>query len=338
MDPLRHVSSPPPSTSKAFSSLSLRSPTPFSHPLHARASRFSRNQSQQQLATDEEFGAVVRGRFGIRLGADDVRAMPPVPREPPLGDVCLGGHSWEGGEWGGVRGSLGGEEEGDVNGRFQEGEQVERVAVLTGAGVSAASGVPTFRGVGGLWRTYDATVGAMPRMPAHLSPSPFSSLRPQELATPQAFAADPSLVWEFYHYRRCLPLPLPQVPPSTTTAGASLYHYRRCLPLPLPQVPPSTTTAGASLYHYRRCLPLPLPQVPPSTTTAGASLYHYRRCLPLPLPQVPPSTTTAGASLYHYRRSVVARCTPNAGHEALVQLEQRCQQQGKAFTLLTQVP
>ncbi|CAI5993757.1 unnamed protein product [Closterium sp. NIES-64] len=48
-----------------------------------------RVQSQQQLATDEEFDAVVRGRFGIRLGADDMRAMPPVPREPPLGDVWL---------------------------------------------------------------------------------------------------------------------------------------------------------------------------------------------------------------------------------------------------------
>ena len=41
-------------------------------------------------------------------------------------------------------------------------------------------GIPTFRGAGGLWRTYQA----------------------QELATPQAFRANPSLVWEFYHYRR----------------------------------------------------------------------------------------------------------------------------------------
>ncbi|CAI5973360.1 unnamed protein product [Closterium sp. NIES-65] len=70
-----------------------------------------------------------------------------------------------------------------------------RVAVLTGAGVSAASGVPTFRGAGGLWRTYDAT----------------------ELATPQAFAADPSLVWEFYHYRRCCP-------------PAANHHYSHFLP------------------------------------------------------------------------------------------------------------
>jgi NAD-dependent deacetylase len=55
-----------------------------------------------------------------------------------------------------------------------------RVAVLTGAGVSAESGVPTFRGAGGLWRQY----------------------RPEELATPAAFARDPKLVWEWYDWRR----------------------------------------------------------------------------------------------------------------------------------------
>ncbi|GJP29970.1 hypothetical protein CLOM_g15019 [Closterium sp. NIES-68] len=92
--------------------------------------------------------------------------------------------------------------------------RASRVAVLTGAGVSAASGVATFRGAGGLWRTYDA----------------------MELATPQAFAADPSVVWEFYHYRRC----------------------------------------------------------------------------------------------------VVSRCSPNAGHVALVRLEHRCRDEGRAFTLITQ--
>src|SRR6185436_8940537 len=52
--------------------------------------------------------------------------------------------------------------------------------ILTGAGVSAASGVPTFRGAGGLWRQY----------------------RAEELATPGAFARDPSLVWEWYAWRR----------------------------------------------------------------------------------------------------------------------------------------
>ncbi|MGD2044603.1 MAG: NAD-dependent deacylase [Gemmatimonadota bacterium] len=64
----------------------------------------------------------------------------------------------------------------------------ERIAVLTGAGVSAESGVPTFRGAQGLWKSY----------------------RPEELATPQAFARDPRLVWEWYAWRRafiaeCMP-------------------------------------------------------------------------------------------------------------------------------------
>jgi NAD-dependent deacetylase len=57
-----------------------------------------------------------------------------------------------------------------------------RVAALTGAGISAESGVPTFRGQDGLWRQYRAT----------------------DLATPEAFARDPRLVWEFYHWRRQL--------------------------------------------------------------------------------------------------------------------------------------
>lgn len=57
-----------------------------------------------------------------------------------------------------------------------------RITVLTGAGVSAASGVPTFRGSGGLWRNF----------------------RPETLATPDAFARDPHLVWEWYAWRRSL--------------------------------------------------------------------------------------------------------------------------------------
>src|SRR5882762_8428021 len=56
------------------------------------------------------------------------------------------------------------------------------VAVLTGAGVSAESGIPTFRGLGGLWNGRD----------------------PMSLATPEAFADDPALVWEFYNWRRRL--------------------------------------------------------------------------------------------------------------------------------------
>jgi NAD-dependent deacetylase len=57
-----------------------------------------------------------------------------------------------------------------------------RVVVFTGAGVSAESGIPTFRGVGGLWREF----------------------RAEELATPEAFARDPQLVWEWYEWRRDL--------------------------------------------------------------------------------------------------------------------------------------
>jgi NAD-dependent deacetylase len=56
----------------------------------------------------------------------------------------------------------------------------DRVFILTGAGVSAESGIPTFRGVNGLWRNY----------------------RIEEVASPHAWARDPGLVWEFYSMRR----------------------------------------------------------------------------------------------------------------------------------------
>ena len=56
----------------------------------------------------------------------------------------------------------------------------DTVVVLTGAGISAESGVPTFRGAEGLWRTF----------------------RAEDLATPEAFERDPRLVWEWYNLRR----------------------------------------------------------------------------------------------------------------------------------------
>jgi NAD-dependent deacetylase len=56
------------------------------------------------------------------------------------------------------------------------------VVVITGAGISAESGVPTFRGAEGLWRSY----------------------RPEDLATPEAFARSPQLVWEWYRWRQGL--------------------------------------------------------------------------------------------------------------------------------------
>ncbi|MCB9475643.1 MAG: NAD-dependent deacylase [Deltaproteobacteria bacterium] len=58
--------------------------------------------------------------------------------------------------------------------------KARKIAVLSGAGLSAESGVPTFRGPEGLWKNHD----------------------PTELATAEAFRRDPALVWEFYNWRR----------------------------------------------------------------------------------------------------------------------------------------
>lgn len=60
--------------------------------------------------------------------------------------------------------------------------RAKSVTVLTGAGISADSGVPTFRDADGLWRNF----------------------RPEDLATPEAFQRDPRLVWEWYDWRRGL--------------------------------------------------------------------------------------------------------------------------------------
>ncbi|XP_075877595.1 NAD-dependent protein deacylase sirtuin-5, mitochondrial-like isoform X2 [Nelusetta ayraudi] len=62
--------------------------------------------------------------------------------------------------------------------------KAKHIAIITGAGVSAESGVPTFRGANETWRKWKS----------------------QDLATPEAFSRHPSRVWEFYHYRRELAL------------------------------------------------------------------------------------------------------------------------------------
>ena len=72
----------------------------------------------------------------------------------------------------------------DVNAFRDHLKGSKRVLALCGAGLSAASGLPTFRGAGGLWRNNDAT----------------------QLATPEAFELSPSLVWQFYGYRRHMAL------------------------------------------------------------------------------------------------------------------------------------
>jgi NAD-dependent SIR2 family protein deacetylase len=60
----------------------------------------------------------------------------------------------------------------------------DRILALLGAGLSASSGLPTFRGAGGMWKNHQAT----------------------SLATSQAFRHDPGLVWQFYSYRRHMAL------------------------------------------------------------------------------------------------------------------------------------
>lgn len=59
-------------------------------------------------------------------------------------------------------------------------ENANFITVLTGAGISAESGVPTFRGTDGLWNNF----------------------RPDEIASPKAFKNNPGFVWEWYDYRR----------------------------------------------------------------------------------------------------------------------------------------
>ena len=76
------------------------------------------------------------------------------------------------------------------------------VAVLTGAGVSAESGVPTFRDAQtGLWAKYD----------------------PHELATPEAFARNPKLVWDWYAQRRAM---LAQVSPNPAHVALAALEQR----------------------------------------------------------------------------------------------------------------
>jgi len=80
----------------------------------------------------------------------------------------------------------------------------QRIVVFSGAGMSAESGVPTFRGSGGLWKQF----------------------RPEELATPGAFARDPRLVWEWYDGRRRLILECAPNPGHRAIAEAQVRGSR----------------------------------------------------------------------------------------------------------------
>ena len=67
-----------------------------------------------------------------------------------------------------------------MDGLVEKLRAAKHVAVLTGAGISAASGIPTFRGASGMWKQF----------------------RPEQLATLEAFERDPQTVWEWYDWRR----------------------------------------------------------------------------------------------------------------------------------------
>jgi NAD-dependent deacetylase len=83
--------------------------------------------------------------------------------------------------------------------------QVENVAVLTGAGVSAESGIPTFRQAQtGLWARHD----------------------PMQLASPEGFAHDPALVWNWYQWRREL-VERSQPNPGHHALAEMAGHYRQ---------------------------------------------------------------------------------------------------------------
>ncbi|KAI0638484.1 DHS-like NAD/FAD-binding domain-containing protein [Trametes polyzona] len=79
----------------------------------------------------------------------------------------------------------------------------KHIIVVAGAGLSAASGIPTFRDGGGMWRSLNST----------------------DLATPQAFQENPSLVWQFYHYRRAKALEAKPNPAHEVIAKMSVPQY-----------------------------------------------------------------------------------------------------------------
>jgi NAD-dependent deacetylase len=140
----------------------------------------------------------------------------------------------------------------------------QSIAVLTGAGISADSGVPTFRGATGLWRTY----------------------RVEELATPGAFAREPRLVWEWYDWRRSV---IATVRPNAGhDALAALEHHRDRFTLITQNVDGLHAQAGS-----RRLLELHGNIWQMRCTVCGAVSTDRR--VPLPLtPQLPACVHCSG--------------------------------------------
>ena len=137
-----------------------------------------------------------------------------------------------------------------------------RITVVTGAGVSAASGVPTFRGAGGLWRSF----------------------RAEDLATPSAFRRDPRLVWEWYDWRRGI---IAACEPNAAHRAIAAWSRRPGFTLITQNVDGLHERAGTSnvlRYHgsiwHLRC-----------ATDCGQPEWEDRRA---PLPALPPLCPSCG--------------------------------------------
>jgi NAD-dependent protein deacetylase/lipoamidase len=166
-------------------------------------------------------------------------------------------------------------------------ERADGVLVLTGAGISAESGIPTFRGAEGLWKEF----------------------RPEELATPSAFARDPRLVWEWYDWRRrrvqgCRPnaahlalAALALAPGSRArivTQNVDGLHAVAAREVAATVAPPSTSADAAaplelhgSLFRVRcTACGLRRPHVDPIDTTSQASLPRCEGCAALLRPDI----------------------------------------------------
>lgn len=140
--------------------------------------------------------------------------------------------------------------------------RAERVVVLTGAGISAESGVPTFRGEKGLWKSH----------------------RPEELATPEAFARDPLLVWEWYGMRRAK---MAAVEPNDGHRALARFALERA-----PRVTLVTQNVdGLHTRAAREAAPDPLPAVPLELHGAIAR-DRCSRCGRIWEPQGPPDLTS----------------------------------------------
>jgi NAD-dependent deacetylase len=136
-----------------------------------------------------------------------------------------------------------------------------RVTVLTGAGISAESGIPTFRGPEGLWNTH----------------------RPEDLATPDAFARDPKLVWKWYDWRRGL---VAKADPNAAHVGLATLEQRQAVTVITQNVDGLHRRAGSrelielhgNMWKVRctRCalivtnVDVPLATIPPQCTSCGS--------------------------------------------------------------------